>query len=91
VRSYVPAPGDTDSARGKGYDELWRLTRSTEGAMVFGVLGGVGRFFGVDPTWLRIAYALGTLATAVIPGIVIYGVLALIIPSDVPVNDHGME
>ena len=59
--------------------------------MVFGVLSGLGRFFGVDPTWLRIAYALGTLFTAIIPGVIIYSVLTLIIPGDVPVKAEGVE
>ena len=54
--------------------------------MVYGVLGGLGRFFGIDPTWLRIAFALGTLFTAIIPGIMVYVILALLIPSDVHVK-----
>ena len=57
-----------------------RLTRSTTNAMATGVLSGLGRFFGVDPTWLRIAYALGTIFTSVVPGIAVYAILTLIIP-----------
>jgi phage shock protein PspC (stress-responsive transcriptional regulator) len=87
----APAPGDTDPAFGEGYAPSRRLTRSTGDAMAFGVLGGLGRFFGIDPTLLRIAYALGTFFTAVIPGIIIYGMLALIIPGDVPEKGQGVE
>jgi phage shock protein PspC (stress-responsive transcriptional regulator) len=87
----APAPGDTDPAFGEGYAPSRRLTRSTGDAMAFGVLGGLGRFFGIDPTLLRIAYALGTFFTAAIPGIIVYGMLALIIPSDVPAKGQGAE
>jgi len=91
MRAHVVTLGDTDAALGEGYGAPLRLTRSTGDAKVFGVLGGLGHFFGVDPTWLRIAYALGALFTAVIPGIIIYGMLTLIIPRDVPVKDQGVE
>jgi phage shock protein PspC (stress-responsive transcriptional regulator) len=87
----VRASGDTDLAPGYEYAPAYRLTRCTGDAMAFGVLSGFGHFFGIDPTWLRIAYALGTFFTAVIPGILIYGMLALIIPSDVPVKGQGVE
>ncbi len=74
-------PDEMGGAFRKGYAPP-RLTRSTADAMAAGVLGGLGNFFGVDPTWLRIAYALGTIFTAVIPGIAVYAVLALVIPGD---------
>jgi phage shock protein C len=75
-----------DPAHGKDYSPS-RLTRSTADAMAAGVLSGLGHFFGVDPTWLRIGFALGTIFTAIIPGIAIYVTLALIIPGDAP--DQG--
>jgi phage shock protein PspC (stress-responsive transcriptional regulator) len=86
-----PAPGDTDPLLGAWYAPPRRLARSTRDAMALGVLAGLGRFFGIDPTWLRIAYALGTFFTAIIPGVIIYGMLALIIPSDVHLKDHAVE
>jgi phage shock protein PspC (stress-responsive transcriptional regulator) len=89
-----PEPlGDTDPAFGEGYAHApsRRLTRSTGDVMAFGVFGGLGRFFGIDPTLLRISYALGTFFTAVIPGIIVYGILALIIPSDLPVKGQSVE
>jgi phage shock protein PspC (stress-responsive transcriptional regulator) len=78
----VSDQGYLDPAFGESYAVPQRLTRSTHDGMVFGVLGGFGRFFGFDPTWLRIIYAVGTLFTAVIPGIIVYLILALVIPSD---------
>jgi phage shock protein C len=74
----------------KGYATP-RLTRSTADGMAAGVLSGMGHFFGIDPTWLRIAYAVATIFTAIIPGIAIYTILAFVIPSDPPANGPGLE
>ena len=83
--NYVFGQGEMDPAHRKGYAPP-RLTRSTGDAMGAGVLSGVGHFFGVDPTWLRIAYAVATIFTAFIPGIAIYAVLAAVIPGDAAEN-----
>jgi phage shock protein PspC (stress-responsive transcriptional regulator) len=92
VRSYAQAPGDTEPACSEGYYERARLlTRSTGDAMACGVLGGLGRFVGIDPTLLRVAYAVGTMFTAIIPGIIIYGILTYIIPSDMPEKGEAIE
>jgi phage shock protein PspC (stress-responsive transcriptional regulator) len=87
----APVPLGTDFAPNQEFAPFRRLTRSTGDAMAFGVLSGLGRFFGVDPTWLRIAFALGTFFTAVIPGVIVYGILTLIIPSDVHVKGEGVD
>ena len=71
--------GDLDPSLRKGYATR-RLTRSTADAMGAGVLSGLGHFFNLDPTWVRIAYVLATLFTAIIPGIAVYAILALVIP-----------
>jgi phage shock protein PspC (stress-responsive transcriptional regulator) len=85
------APGFSHLAPGHGCFLSWRLTRSTRDAKASGVLGGLGHFFGIDPTWLRIVYALGTVFTGILPGVIVYAILAVIIPSDEPVKDHGVE
>jgi phage shock protein C len=85
------APGDADLAFGAWPMLHRRLTRSRDDAMASGVLSGLGRFLGIDATVLRVAYALGTLFTAVIPGIIIYVMLALIIPGDVPLKGQDVE
>jgi phage shock protein PspC (stress-responsive transcriptional regulator) len=51
----------------------------------------MARYLGLEPTWLRIFYAVGTFFTAIFPGIAIYGMLALIIPSDEPTKGPGVE
>jgi phage shock protein PspC (stress-responsive transcriptional regulator) len=91
ARDDASAPGFIDLAAGHGCSGSRRLTRSTLDAKACGVLGGLGHFFGVDPTWLRIPYALGTVFTAIIPGVIVYVILAAIIPSDVPVKGQGVE
>jgi phage shock protein PspC (stress-responsive transcriptional regulator) len=83
--NYVFGQGEIDAAHRKGYARP-RLTRSSGDAMGAGVLSGVGHFFGVDPTWLRIAYAVATIFTAFIPGIAVYAVLAAVIPGDAAEN-----
>jgi phage shock protein PspC (stress-responsive transcriptional regulator) len=90
---FANTPGwrDIDSMTGKGYPTSRKITRSSEDAMVYGVLGGMGRFFGIDPTWLRIGFALGTFFTAFIPGIVIYGILTVLIPTDLAVKGDVLE
>lgn len=48
--------------------------------MLGGVCGGLAEYFGLDPTLVRIAYALLTAFTA-FSGIILYPILYWIIPS----------
>jgi phage shock protein PspC (stress-responsive transcriptional regulator) len=89
--AYDPAPDCSNPVVDERYAHLSRLTRSTQDGMAYGVLSGLGHFFGVDPTWLRIFYALGTIFTAIIPGILVYAILVLIIPGDAPVKSQSVE
>jgi phage shock protein C len=89
--AYIAPTGYTDSAFGEGYPPSRRLTRSHDDRMACGVLGGLARYTGFESTWLRIIYAVGTFFTALIPGIIIYGILALIIPSDPQAKAPGVE
>ncbi len=59
--------------------------------MAAGVFSGLGHFFGVDPTWLRITYAVATIFTAIIPGIAVYAIMALIVPRDAPADGLDLE
>jgi phage shock protein PspC (stress-responsive transcriptional regulator) len=91
---YVHADGAACESRlayAAGYFRGRRLSRSTEDAMVYGVFSGLGNFFGIDPTWLRIPYALATFFTFLVPGIAVYGILAAIIPSGAPAKGPGVE
>ena len=55
-----------------------RLYRSKSNRMIAGVCGGVGDYFGVDPTIVRLVWALLALAYGF--GVLGYIVAALIIP-----------
>ena len=59
-----------------------RLVRSQTNKMLSGVLGGVGEYFDIDATLVRIAYVLLTVFSAGFPGVLLYILLALIIPKD---------
>lgn len=64
-----------------------RLTRSKTNRMLFGVCGGIGEYFGIDPTLVRLAFVLLTLANGI--GLVIYLILAIIMPSGESVEVPG--
>jgi phage shock protein PspC (stress-responsive transcriptional regulator) len=69
-----------------------RLTRSTSDAMVAGVFSGFGHYFGIDPTWLRILFAVGTFFTAFVPGAIVYFLLYILMPGDEGLNKGpGLE
>jgi phage shock protein PspC (stress-responsive transcriptional regulator) len=55
-----------------------RLTKSKNERMLFGVCGGIGEYFGIDPTFIRLAFAALALHGI---GIVLYIILAIIMPS----------
>ncbi|OGL37383.1 PspC domain-containing protein [Candidatus Saccharibacteria bacterium RIFCSPHIGHO2_12_FULL_49_19] len=57
-----------------------RLYLSSKDKKVFGVCGGLGEYFGVDPTLIRLAWIILALVTAIVPGIIAYIIAALVIP-----------
>lgn len=60
-----------------------KLVRSTSNRMVCGVCGGLGLYTGIDPTVIRVLYVvLSLIAGAGFLGLVLYFILAVIIPED---------
>lgn len=59
-----------------------RLCRSSTDRMLAGVCGGLGRYLAIDPTLVRILVALAIFFTAIVPGIVVYLILAFVVPLD---------
>jgi phage shock protein C len=57
-----------------------KLYRSTEQRMIAGVCGGIAEYFGLDPTLVRVLYALGSFVSAAFPGVFVYLLLWIIIP-----------
>jgi len=68
-----------------------RLYRSSTQRMLSGVCGGLGEYFNIDPTLVRIVYILVTIATGVLLGIGLYIVLWLIVPSEASVGKSIRE
>lgn len=57
------------------------LRRSKQDRVIAGVCGGLGRFFGIDPIWFRLAFVIAALPGGV-PGILPYIVCWIIIPKE---------
>jgi phage shock protein C len=58
-----------------------RLVRAKDGRMIAGVCKGFADYFGIDPTLVRIGFVL-TLLPGGVPGLLLYGILWLIMPSE---------
>lgn len=52
--------------------------KSRQDRVVSGTLGGLAEKWGIHPTGLRIGYAIATFLTGILPGVVVYVILALI-------------
>lgn len=59
-----------------------RLVRVKEGAWIAGVLSGVARWLGWDPTAVRVAFVLCSILSTAIPGLLVYLVLWAIMPRE---------
>ena len=58
-----------------------QLTKSTYDKKIAGVCGGIAEYFNLDPTVVRVAYVLISVFSAAFPGILLYIILALVMPS----------
>jgi phage shock protein C len=58
-----------------------RIYRSRTERMVAGVAGGLGGYFDIDPTLVRLAFALAFLVTGPV-ALLLYFVCALVIPTE---------
>lgn len=58
------------------------LTKSSSNRVIAGVLGGLGEYFNIRPNTLRIIYLILTALTSFVPGIIIYLMLAVLMPDD---------
>ena len=56
------------------------LTRTINDRVLAGVVGGIARRFGWDPTWTRVGYVVVSVLSAAFPGILVYLVLWLLMP-----------
>jgi phage shock protein C len=63
--------------------ETKRLTRRNDKKMIAGVCSGIGQYFNVDFTLIRIAFVIMALATDVFVWMIVYIALIIILPQDV--------
>lgn len=80
--SWIGPEGDPSAGPPASFGAPGGLSRPTQGRMIAGVCAGLARSIGLDPTIIRILFALGTFFTAVAPGVIVYIILAFIMPSD---------
>jgi len=59
-----------------------RLYRSKKDRKICGVCGGIAEYFDVDPTIVRLIWAILTIFSAFFPGIILYLICCLIIPEE---------
>jgi phage shock protein PspC (stress-responsive transcriptional regulator) len=50
--------------------------------MLAGVCSGIAEYMAVDPTIIRLVFALATFFTVVFPGIIIYLVMWIVVPEE---------
>lgn len=59
-----------------------KLTKSATNRMIAGVCGGLAEYFDMDPTIVRVGYVLLSFLSAAFPGLLLYIVLAVIMPEN---------
>jgi phage shock protein PspC (stress-responsive transcriptional regulator) len=56
------------------------LLRSRTNKVFFGLLGGLGAYFDMDPVFLRVVFIFVTILTALIPLTIAYFLSSLVVP-----------
>ncbi len=59
-----------------------RLHRRRENQQLVGVCSGLADYFDLDPTLVRALYVVATFFTGILPGIVLYLILAFVVPAE---------
>lgn len=70
-------------------NEPKRLMRSSENKILMGVCGGLGDYFDLNPTLVRVIFAVGLLAGG--STLLVYVVLTIVMPAPDMVNVHPRE
>ena len=61
-------------------NQIRRLVRSNSERMISGVCGGLGLFFGIDPTIVRLTFVFTTLLWPFIP--LVYLIMVIVVPEE---------
>ncbi|HVF39744.1 MAG TPA: PspC domain-containing protein [Gemmatimonadaceae bacterium] len=56
------------------------LRRSRSDKVIAGVVGGIARHFGFDPTLARVLFVVASVVSVAFPGILVYIILWVIMP-----------
>ena len=67
-----------------------KVYRSQEDKIIGGVCGGLGEYFEIDSTILRLGWVAITIFSGIVPGVLIYIVALLIIPRK-PAVDRSLQ
>ena len=70
--------------------EIKRLFRSRNDRMFAGVAGGLGEYFDIDPTVVRILFVL-SIFFGVGSGLLVYFILMLVVPEEPLASDAVVE
>lgn len=66
-----------------------KLYKSNKDKVLAGIIGGLGEYFDVDPTLLRLAFILLVVLTGVFPGVIGYIIAALVVPKNQSVHHEA--
>lgn len=58
-----------------------KLYKSNENKVFFGIIGGIGEYFNIDPVLLRLIWVIVVIFTGFVPGIVVYLIACFIVPN----------
>jgi len=62
--------------------EQRKLLRSRRNRKIAGVCGGLGEYFNIDPTWVRLGWIFLSLLSSIILGLVVYIILVIVLPEE---------
>ncbi|MDP2593681.1 MAG: PspC domain-containing protein [bacterium] len=57
-----------------------KIYKSNTNRIFFGLLGGLGDYFNIDPTLLRLVWILVTIFTGFVPGMLAYVIASMVVP-----------
>ncbi|MEI6660365.1 MAG: PspC domain-containing protein [bacterium] len=74
--------GNINNANNKNNMKTYtkKLYKSEDNKVFFGVLGGLGEYFDIDPVIFRVFYLAFSAFTGIAPGILAYLVMAMVMP-----------
>lgn len=78
----IPAEGAVKSRKTSSSWRKMSLYRVEDEKMITGLCGGIAKALSVDPTVVRVLTAVPAIMTGIVPGFVIYLVIAWIVPSE---------